>query len=149
MPNLYGVASPNPTPQAAQTIGGIDVTCNAGVETNFVSFQTNYPTVPGVYYPVLWGWVNIAWGATVPTSFTLAMRINNGADLASEGIDTLLMIANERLCLPIGFQQAYIIYNYPFSGITLQMSGTSVGQSTIIRNLTTVIYGQFVRAPDQ
>lgn len=149
MANLYSVASPNPTPNASFTIGSVDIVCTAGVETNIVSMTPSLPTCAGVYYPVMWGWIILTFGASVPGSMGFAMRVNNGADLVNWGTNFPQYVANATLTYPVYFAAGSFVQSYPLGAFNLQVSVIANAQPVTVRTSGTVIFGQWMRAPDQ
>lgn len=149
MANLYGVANPNPPAQGTQTIGGANVNIPAGVETNFTSAPATLPTAPGVYYPISWGWVTLGFSATPPTAMIIGMRLNAGADLQSYFVSQNLFVASGTIMIPVGFYQPQIVYSYPIGVVNFQLSINSGTNGCTVGNIGTLIWNQWVRAPDQ
>lgn len=149
MPNLYGVAVPNPLPQFAQTIGGIDVNIPFGTETNFVSQAPPSVVSPGVYYPGAWGTVAFSLGATVPTAINWSLRINNGSDLAQQFTNNLILVPSANLELSVFLYGYGLILNNPLATTTFQVSATCNVANITIRTAGTQFTLQWLRAPDQ
>lgn len=149
MPNLYGVANPNPPPVAAFCIGGANVNIPAGVETNFISTAAPLPTLPGLWYPQAFGWFTIAIGATAPTFLNAAFRLNNGADLETLSVYVGSLVANASPTFPISFAVPSQVMSNPTGTWNFQVSLTVGVNATTVTNLGTLYYLQWVRATDQ
>jgi hypothetical protein len=149
MANLYGVANPVVNLGFYGTIGGTTVTCPAGVETNV--FQTG-PLAAldrGVYYPFCSGFFIVQMGATQATGLVIALRINSGADLASQQYNIPASSGNLAL-------------NYAFHAVGPPMAtafwppGSNIQVSVLTTGFATTVppgYGNMIlgvfRAPDQ
>lgn len=83
MPNLYGIARPEPAWIAALIFGGANVTCPAGVETNVLDVIVNPPLIGGVYGLVITCNICVIVGATPITYLAVGGRMNGGADFIS------------------------------------------------------------------
>ena len=149
MANLYGVANPNPLPQSVATIGGTDIACPAGSETNIIQAAPALPTVPGVYYPMAQGWTTLSFGATPPTNVQMSLRVNNGSDLLPWTIWAGLLIANNNLIVPLMFYGYNLIVQNPTGVYNFQVGITPLAQAITARNGGTLFYVQWVRASDQ
>lgn len=149
MANLYGVAQPNPPPGGNFTIGNVDIVCAAGAETNIISATAILPTAPGVYYPALWGYVSVLFGATVPTSLNFGFRLNGGADLTTFSTWSGTYVANESFIYPV-FGYAYgNVFNYPIGTINIQLSANPAANPITVKFLGTLVFIQWQRATDQ
>lgn len=83
MANLYGVSN-TPLALTNQTlIGNASIVCPAGVETNIFQTPALQSLDRGVYYPVVWAYITLQFGATVPSALLISLRINNGADIVT------------------------------------------------------------------
>lgn len=149
MANVYGVANPNPIPTLSGTIGAADVAIPAGTETNFSSTPANLPTLPGWFYPAIYGNVTITFGATPPTLVNINCRLNNGADIESMVIHGGFYVANGSLLVPVNFQCQGTFVSNPSGTWNFQLSCTSASQGLTIRAAGTWLWCQWMRAPDQ
>jgi hypothetical protein len=147
--NLYGVASPTPFPGFAQLIGGANIACPAGVETNI--FQINPPVIvsPGMYYPWAYGVVNWVVGATGITFLTINFRINNGADLTQITLPQTgwgaNVLASSAYFMPI----TSTVQSNPTSALPWQVSVTPATGSLTMQIGGSYLFAQWLRAPDQ
>lgn len=149
MANLYGIASPNPVPVGVNTIGGVDVACPAGSETNVLAILFNPPTVNGVYYPFIGGYLVISLGATPPTALQYNVRLGAGSDFIALAIGATLLVANANIIQPIYAPGTALIMNNPSGANTFNVSLTPTAQAVTVRTNGTIGFGQWVRATDQ
>lgn len=89
--NLYGVA--NPWANAVFGLVPTLVNCPAGVETTFIGQQMIAPS-QGLFYPVVFGYIQIVCGATPPTSVSIFAKVGAGSDFNGSGIPTQHLTAN-------------------------------------------------------
>jgi hypothetical protein len=123
--------------------------CNAGVETNFVSFTPPVPISQGWYYPNVRGWLTITVGATPPTAINLAFRVNSGADINVWSTFFGIYPANASVQIPFFTQASSFVQPYPLGVFNLQVSAIPAAQPVTIRTSGTIMFGQWLRAPDQ
>lgn len=102
MANLYGVANSPGQPGQQLLIGGADVTCNAGVETNVITSPLLVAPSNGYFYAWASGMLTLVCGATPPTQVTIGIRIGAGADSMQIGINTVFLTASDFFMVPIG-----------------------------------------------
>lgn len=149
MPNVYGIASPNPPPVGLTTIGAVDVACSAGVETNVISGAAPLPGQPGMFYPAWFGAIVLTFGATIPTLVTVASRLNNGADLNAMLVHGGFYTSNGSAIVPISFFYPSQVISNPSGTWNFQISVNSTGQALTVRTSQTYVNVQWVRATDQ
>ena len=149
MANLYGVAQPNPPPLGGTTTGNVAINCPAGVETNIQSLAPPLPTLPGVFYPAMWGCVAIVFGATIPGLVTVGFRLNGGADLGSFIIHGGFYVATGSFCQTVDFYGQNTPINNPTGVWNFQLSIAPTAQAVTVQPNSTQLIAQWLRAPDQ
>jgi hypothetical protein len=147
--NLYGVANPNPPPGGGATIGNAQITCPAGVETNWASVVPPLPTMPGVFYPAWTGYAAITIGATIPTLIVIACRLNGGADILTETIHGGFYVASASFIQPFFFYGSSQIFSNPSGVFNFQMSCNPTAQGVTVNANSTQLIAQWIRATDQ
>jgi hypothetical protein len=147
--NLYGVANPNPLPNAAGTIGGANVNCPAGVETNFCAITINPAVSPGWYYPAVFGTVAILLTATPSTFINWAARIGAGADFQIQSTATTMLVASATLTISLFLYGFATFVSNPFGANTFNVTANPGVNAFSVGLNGTLFYGQWVRAPDQ
>jgi hypothetical protein len=147
--NLYGVAEPNPPPQNAFPIGGSNVVCPANVETNFTAIPLTPATSRGFYYPSAVGIITFTCGATPPGSVNWGVRIGAGADIFVLAQAPQTLIANAVLTVPLLAYCFATAIADPFGPTTLNITANPSGQPITVLQFGNMIYGSWVRAPDQ
>lgn len=149
MANLYGVANPNPLPVSAFTIGAINISCPAGVETNCCSIAANPTLSQGVYYPFVVGQLFVTLGATAPGALTVGARIGAGADFDQAGFTVVLLVAAGTIEWTVNLFGVGTILSYPTGALTLNVTLNPTGQPVTCLAGGTKVWGGFNRAPDQ
>ena len=99
MANLYGVDNTVLTPNSAGLIGGADVFCPAGVETNIIATPALIAPSNGYFVPMLWLNVAITFAATPATNVSVGARIGAGADFDYYNLNAALIVANATIML--------------------------------------------------
>lgn len=149
MANLYGVATPNPLPVGAFTIGGADIVTGVGVETNVIAITVNNPTVNGWYYPNFGGWLAISLGATPPTAIFIGYRLGAGSDLSNLQVSPAALVASATVIQPLTLAGTALIVSNP-SGINVfNISVQTAGQSATVRTVGSFGQCGWVRSTDQ
>lgn len=97
--NLYGVANPAPTLIYSTLIGGANLACPAGTETNLLSTGTLITPSGGAFYPIAWVNLTFTVGATPPTVVALGVRISGGADLGTFNPNIALFVASTNVTI--------------------------------------------------
>ena len=148
MANLYGVATPNPLPAGAGTIGGVDVIVPGNVETNVIGIALPPAVSAGFYYPWVAPAIDILLGPTPPTQVTVGYRLGAGSDFASNGPPLAAMVGNATIYFSAYLAGASAIVSNPYTTITLFVTLYSFGQQ-ITCKAGSQAYGGWLRAPDQ
>jgi len=149
VPNLYGVANPNPLPIGANTIGGVDVNIVAGVETNFINITVPPAVSKGIYYPFAFVCVSFVCGGTPPSFINWGLRVNNGADVSAQNTRNQILVANANLVLPLFLFGYGTLITDPFGTYNFQVSANCGGQNFTVSNVGTAAVLGWQRAPDQ
>ena len=149
MANLYGVANAPVQVGYVGTIGGVDIVCPASVETNFADTGLLVAPSQGWFFPWNVMVITLAMGATVPTSLQFGIRVNNGADVQTIGVNTALYVPNGVFLwtLPIFGSASQTLY--AGTGSHVQFSLDPVSQPCTIRAAGTYVQTLLLRAPDQ
>lgn len=148
MANLVGVANPLPIPTYAQLIGGANINCPAGAETNIIAISPNPLISQGIYYPLFAGAIDIVVGATPMTFCTYNFRIGNGADLNSLVWPQTGWGANAMS--NIGFYVPIVAYTvWPNPPPAYNISITPSGGSCTVQTGGSFAFCSWVRGPDQ
>lgn len=133
MANLYGVANCPGQPGQLLTIGSVDITCNAGVETNVMTSPLLSAPSNGYFYAAGWGLLTIATTATPPTQLTIGIRVGSGADSMQVGVNVALLVASAALMVPIGLFTPESQVPWQGSGSTVSIGVTPTGNSVVCR----------------
>jgi hypothetical protein len=128
MGNVYGIANPLSVP--AIVVGGGDVACPAGSPTTVLSSAALSAFAPGDYYPMIWAYLAILFGATPPTAMSVGFQLGAGSTVDFMALPVPLFVAN-----------ATILFTVPLVGAN---SGSAwVGAGSII-NVTVNPFAQAV-----
>jgi hypothetical protein len=149
VPNLYGVANPNPLPIIGSVTGGADFVCPPGAETNVYSVNVPPAVSPGWYYPAIYGIVSCSFGAALPGFLNWAARIGAGSDFNVQSTLVTTLTANGSTAIPIFLYGYQTFLQNPFGANTLYLTANCGTNGFTLRVVGTVIYGQWLRAPDQ
>lgn len=149
MANLYGVANAPLLPLILNTIGNVDIACPANTETNFIQTPALIAPSQGFFYPMAWCGVHILTGATPPTSVVIALRINNGADLGSAGIDASMLLANANSMIYYTLIGPASQTAWQGTGSQIQLSANFATQAGTVKFPSTTCTITLFRAPDQ
>jgi hypothetical protein len=146
MPNLYGIANPVGYPVYGSMAG--NVSCPAGSETQVMAVSLPAPAVPGLYYFGVWAWATILMGATPPSNYNAAFRINGGSDIAGNGLGSSSLIASATIL------QGSMLFG-PNPGIqnptgtySVQYTATPTGQAVTMLQFSSYMYAWWIRGPD-
>lgn len=149
MANLYGVANPLPLPQQGNTIGATDIACPAGVETNVIAIPSNVPISQGWYYPGIFAMLDVALGATAPSTLTFGARIGAGSDFSYFALNVAVLVANANLFVPFQLFGLSTILSYTTGPLTINISVTPTANPVTCRFSGSYAYCFWNRAPDQ
>ena len=149
MPNLYGVSNPIILPVQVGTVGGSNVTCNAGVETIVATSSPLVAISAGVYYPYIVGALLITTGATGPTGVTWAARIGAGADFLQVPMPGGMFGPTQWIQVPIFAVGPAATVPWQGTGSTLSVMLTATAQNITVQSLFTNLWMTLYRAPDQ
>jgi hypothetical protein len=147
--NLYGVANPVTLPAYATPIGGVDIVCPAGAETNVIALTFNSVTSSGWFAPWVYGQLAISLAATPATSVTVGARLGAGSDWAALGVNTYLLTANANIAYFLYAIGGALIMHDPAPGLVHYITINPGAQPVTLRNSGTQTFGAWLRAPDQ
>ena len=149
MANVYGVANTNPPPSFWGTIGGTDINCPAGVETNVVAATPTAPTYPGMFYPFATGVITITIGATPPGQVVMALRIGSGSDINTIFVWATLMTAGAHIPQSVSFYGYTVAISNPSATTIFNLTVNPSGQAVTVNAGGTYAWASWLRAPDQ
>lgn len=148
MPNLYGVANCPGQPGQLLTVGGADVTCNPGAETNVITSPALIAPSNGYFYAWGSGILSLAIGATAPTNISIGIRIGAGADSMGFNINSFLLVANTLLMVPIGLFTPESQIPWQGAGSTVSIGVNPTTQLVIARLQGTSVCLGLLRGTD-
>ena len=148
MANQYSGADNPFLATSNATIGGVDVTCNSGSETNVIASATLKANIQGDYYPVVWGVLVIYMGATAATALVIAARIGAGADFATYTVDPGQLVNSQK----DQFHFALIGSNsasawFPTGGV-INVTVNPTTQNVTVKNVGSYAICQLVKGPN-
>lgn len=149
MPNLYGVSNPLALPVAYGPIGGTNVPCPAGSETNVITSGPIAAISPGFYYPMLWLSLSILYGGTLPTQIIVAFRIGAGSDVDSVFIPTNSLVASTANVFSATLIGASSQVAWQGSGSTINVTLSPSAQAITLQLTGSRAAIALFRAPDQ
>jgi hypothetical protein len=144
--NLYGVSQPGYTP-AAFTVG-VDTTMNSGTETNFFLGSLLTPPAGGNWSVALMCVLPLLCGATPPSSFVWAARIQTFADFDTYTVPPALLVANATVITTVTFVSPALQSNWFPNGGTVQITGLSGAQNSTAKAVGSRMVAMFFRGPD-
>ena len=149
MANLYGVANPIIYPAYATVIGGVDLACPAGTETNVIDSGALVAISNGYYYPVVCSYMNVTLGATPPTSLVVAARIGAGSDFSTFGPYPSLLVAGATLFITGMLVGPISQTAWQGAGSHIFVTVNPVAQGITFRSYSSGAFFYLYRAPDQ
>lgn len=126
MANLYGVANSPGQPGQVTLIGGADVNCPAGSETNILTSPPLIAPSNGYFYAWASGIITLVCGTTPPTAITVGIRVGAGADTMQFGINTSFLTASDFFMVPIGLFTPESTIPWQGAGSTVSIGITPV-----------------------
>jgi len=147
--NLYGVASPNPVPAFGGSIGGVNVSCPAGVETNVIAISMPPAVSAGWYYPFCSMFLNISLGATPPTALFVSFRLGAGSDLTGLQVPGGWLVANANFLFSVWVSQAGVVVQNPYAAQIMNVTLNPAAQAVTLQTSGSGAIGGWLRAPDQ
>ena len=145
--NLYGVASPLKLPIIVS--GGADIVCNANVATPVLSASGLFAPSAGWFYPIIWGFLEVTMGASIPTNSNWGFNINGGSTVDFYQIDTNLTVANAYFGLNFALvgTPSNVIWRPP--GSTINITVLPFTNAVTYRGYSSRAIIALFRAPDQ
>jgi hypothetical protein len=147
--NLYGVANNVPLWVFAAPIGGADVACPAGVETNCIAAVVNPIISPGTYYAAAIGAITVTLGATVPTACAFGLKIGAGSDVIQVAPSTALFVASGTFVFPIPLYGINTLVQNPVGPTTFNVTCFPTAQPVTVKLGGSFVFAGWVRGPDQ
>lgn len=149
MANLYGVANAPGPSVLNSTIGGGNITCPPGVETNIIASNPLIAVSQGFFFAQVLGQVAINIGATPPTALTVGFRIGAGADFWAWSWPSQYLVANAELISPLVAFTVTSQTIWQGTGSIVNVSLNPTAQQVIAFTTISYAYFNLVRAPDQ
>lgn len=96
--NVWGTSQP-----AANLVNGTgtDTTCNAGAETNVISFTAPASASPGNWGLLITGVITVLMGATAPSALSVGARFGSLADFDTYGVGVGTLVNSATVSYPV------------------------------------------------
>lgn len=146
MGNLYGTANPLALP--AVYTNGSDVTLTAGSEITIITTGALAALGPGDYYPMIWLYADIAFGATVSTALTFAFKIGAGSDVDSQAVDLTDVTASKSFQFAIPLIGANSGTAWIGAGSTINITALAATTAATFAHLFSRAIVALFRGPD-
>jgi hypothetical protein len=149
MPNQSGTYNPLPGIAAVQCIGGVNITGVQNASTDIFSFASVAGVSPGVYQPVIWYFMQINWGATVPPSAQVTLRVGAGSTFFSTNIYTTYVTASSSVPYSGMLVGPASDVSYRPPGVTLNLSlALGAGTNVTVVNSASFAWSVLTRISD-
>jgi hypothetical protein len=146
--NLYGVANAAGITALFNTIAGGNISCPAGASTAIMTSPVFIAPSQGFFFVAVWANLSVLFGASTPTSVSLAVGIGAGSAVNTVGTSQpYTPSAAEQLQFATFSATSQVAWLTPGSTITLYLN--PFGQAVTTENAGSWATAIMFRAPDQ
>jgi hypothetical protein len=146
--NVYGIAAPATLPAIYGAVGAADVTLTAGAEVTAITTGAITAANPGDYYPLIWLWLTILFGATAPTALQFAFKLGAGSDVDTFVIEPGLLTNLGEIQVGVPLIGANSATAWQGSGSTINITGKATTTACTVKAVGSRAIVALMRGPD-
>lgn len=144
--NLYGVAN---APILAILQGAAQIACPAGTTTPVISTGPLIAPSQGFYYPAVFWFIDVTFGATLPNPVQFGFRIGAGSNLDTVQFDQAALVASSTIQTSVMMFGPASSVPWVAPGSSLSCVITPTGQAITNNSAAGRAWFALFRAPDQ